>query len=71
MLKLGRKFCVLKTLNDEEFEAALEECIMKIKWDMMGDEGKEDSGVEIWRWKSYLGVRYVTKLMMRRMRSWN
>ena len=28
LLKLGPKFCVLKDLNDEEFETDIEECIM-------------------------------------------
>ena len=35
-VKLGPKFCVLRNLNEEEFEADLEECIVKIKWDMIG-----------------------------------
>ena len=43
VLKLGPKFCLYKNLSEEEFEADLEETIMKIKWDMMGEEqrGKE------------------------------
>ena len=43
ILRLGPKFCTYKNLIEEEFEADLEETIMKIKWDMMGDEkdGKE------------------------------
>ena len=35
-VKLGPKFCRLRNLNEEEFEADLEECIVKIKWDMIG-----------------------------------
>ena len=43
ILRLGPKFCIFKNLCEEEFEADLEETIMKVKWDMMGDElnGKE------------------------------
>ena len=36
LLKLGPKFCMLRNLIEEEFEADLEECIVKIKWDMIG-----------------------------------
>ena len=39
-LRLGPKFCVFKKLSEEEFEVDVEECILKIKWDMMGEDGK-------------------------------
>ena len=42
-LKLGSKFCVLSRLDDEEFEVDVEEMIMKLKWDMMGDSGVQES----------------------------
>ena len=42
-LKLGSKFCVLSRLDDEEFEVDVEEMIMKLKWDMMGDSGIQES----------------------------
>ena len=38
VLRLGPKFCIFKNLCEEEFEADLEETIMKVKWDMMGEE---------------------------------
>ena len=38
ILRLGPKFCIYKNLCEEEFEADLEETIMKVKWDMMGEE---------------------------------
>ena len=34
-LKLGPKFCVLNDLCEETFEADIEECLLKVKWDMM------------------------------------
>ena len=37
-LRLGPKFCVFNDLNDETFECDIEECLLKVKWDMMGDE---------------------------------
>ena len=46
LLKLGPKFCLLKNLCEEEFETDLEEAIMKVKLDLMGDEGKEDPWLE-------------------------
>ena len=53
ILRLGPKFCVFKNLDEEEFEADLEETIMKIKWDMMGEEdnggerAKDDIAMEV------------------------
>ena len=35
LLRLGPKFCLYKNLSEEEFETDLEECIMKMKWDMI------------------------------------
>ena len=51
-LKLGPKFCIYNKLCDEEFEVDVEECILKIKWDLMGDEkkprrGSEDRALEV------------------------
>ena len=46
LLKLGPKFCMLRNLIEEEFEADLEECFVKIKWAMMGDEGDEGRKLE-------------------------
>ena len=40
-LRLGPKFCVYKRLNEEEFEVDVEECMLKVKWDMMGEDGEE------------------------------
>ena len=42
-LRLGPKFCVLNRLDDEEFEVDVEEMVMKLKWDMMGDSGIQES----------------------------
>ena len=42
LLKLGPKFCVLGHLSEENFEGELEQCILKYKWDVMGEEkGKQ------------------------------
>ena len=62
ILKLGPKFCVYKRLCDEEFEVDVEECILKIKWDMMSDEergcpGTEDKALEI-----LLGAKICDKI---------
>ena len=46
LLKLGPKFCVYKNLSEEEFETDIEECIMKVKWDLMKDDGKKAPGTE-------------------------
>ena len=46
VLKLGPKFCLYVKLVDEDFETDLEESIMKIKWDLMGDDQKVDPGLE-------------------------
>ena len=46
VLKLGPKFCLLKNLTEEGFEADLEEAIMKIKWDLMGEDDQEAPGLE-------------------------
>ena len=43
-LKLGPKFCVFNDLNEEVFEADIEECLLKVKWDMMGDEATSEDG---------------------------
>ena len=43
-LRLGPKFCVLKDLDEEEFETDLEECIMKIRWDMMSEDQDKPAG---------------------------
>ena len=45
-LKLGPKFCLFKNLTEEGFEADLEEAIMKIKWDLMGEDKHEAPGLE-------------------------
>ena len=39
VLMLGPKFCVLKNLDEGEFEGCVEECILKYKWDKMGEDG--------------------------------
>ena len=40
-LKLGPKFCVIGNISEENWEIAIEECIAKIKWDVMGEEMKK------------------------------
>ena len=50
LLRLGPKFCLLKNLSEEEFETDVEGCVMKIKWDLMGDNEeprKEDIALRI------------------------
>ena len=38
LLALGPKFCVINNLCEETFEVELESCIMKYKWESMGEE---------------------------------
>ena len=38
VLALGPKFCVMADLSEELFEAEIEECIMKYRWELMGEE---------------------------------
>ena len=45
-LMLEPKFCLYNNLEEEEFETAVEECIMKVKWDLMGEEKKTKPGEE-------------------------
>ena len=40
ILKLGPKFCILAQLDEERFENELEQTIMKVKWENMGNEEK-------------------------------
>ena len=40
LLKLGQKFCVIGKLDEEKCEVDIEECITKLKWDIMGEELK-------------------------------
>ena len=53
VLALGPKFCVRKKLSMEEFDTELEECIAKIRWEMMGEEidkkkqKKDDANIAI------------------------
>ena len=49
LLKLGPKFCIMGQLSEEKFERELEMCIMKFKWDKMGediDQKKKDKQSE-------------------------
>ena len=54
-LMLGPKFCLYNNLEEEEFETALEECIMKVKWDLMGEERQPKGGLEEIAFKIALG----------------
>ena len=40
-LRLGPKFCVMGCLSEEKFEVDIEECVAKLKWDVMGEELKK------------------------------
>ena len=40
-LGLGPKYCIIDSLNEEVFEVAVEESIMKFTWDMMGRDIEE------------------------------
>ena len=44
LLALGPKFCIRNKLCEETFKCEVEECIMKMRWDMMGEDlkGKND-----------------------------
>ena len=55
MLQLGPKFCLYKNLCEEEFEADVEECLMKVRWDLMGDDDKPEPDVVNIAWEIALG----------------
>ena len=55
-LMLGPKFCLYNNLGEEEFDAAVEESIMKVKWDLMGEEKKPKPGEEEIAFKILLGA---------------
>ena len=38
LLSLGPKFCVRNAMSEELFECEVEECIIKFRWDQMGEE---------------------------------
>ena len=42
-LSLGPKFCIYNKISDEGFEQSLEEGIVKLKWEWMGEESKSKS----------------------------
>ena len=42
-MRLGPKYCLYKRLNEEDFETDLEECVMKVKWDMLGEGSDNES----------------------------
>ena len=46
LLRLGPKYCLFVNLTEENFETDVEEAVMKIKWDLMGDDGKTPPGEE-------------------------
>ena len=62
VLRLGPKFCLLKSLDEEDFETDLEECIMKIKWDMMSEDGKKQPGEEEIAWRIALGAEVCDQI---------
>ena len=43
VLALGPKFCIMNKLCDETFERELEECIIKYRWEIMGDERENEA----------------------------
>ena len=48
-LGLGPKFCITGKLSEEDCEVSVEECIAKLKWDVMGEDlkkSKEDPAME-------------------------
>ena len=46
VLKLGPKYCIFTDLTMENFETDLEECILKIKWDLMASDKEKAPGLE-------------------------
>ena len=40
LLVLGPKYCTYNALTEESFEVELEQCIVKLKWEMMGNDVK-------------------------------
>ena len=55
VLRLGPKFCLYTNLSEEEYETDVEECVMKIKWDLMGEDKKPKPGDEAVAFKILLG----------------
>ena len=43
VLALSLKFCILNKLCDETFERELEECIVKYRWEIMGEERENEA----------------------------
>ena len=39
-LRLGPKFCVMGRLNEENIRVELEQTIMKVKWEILGNKDK-------------------------------
>ena len=62
VLSLGPKFCQYNNLVDEEFETDLEECLMKVKWDFMGDDKGPKSGLEDVALRVLLGDDVCTQI---------
>ena len=48
LLRLGPKFCVLNDLCGEKFEKEIEECIVKLRWEVMAEDRKKKEDREIW-----------------------
>ena len=44
VLALGPKYCVYSNLDEEMFSAEVEECIMKLRWDLMNDDDEDKEG---------------------------
>ena len=47
LLSLGPKFSMMKNLKDEEFDASLEEALMRFKWDCLSDKNEKVEMSEI------------------------
>ena len=41
MLRLGQKFCVMGNVEEENCVIAVEECVTKLKWEVMGENMKK------------------------------
>ena len=62
LLKLGPKYCILNKLLDEDFETDVEECLMKVKWDMMGDGDEKERGSEEKAFELLLGKKECLRI---------
>ena len=46
-MKRGPGYCILKSVREEGFYCALEECIVKHKWECLNEEDEDPPSLEV------------------------